>query len=206
MPTFGALRGIRLISTVRRRDSVPLAEETMLGIAAAEPPVEDALICAEEQAELRLALSRLRGHYRRVIVCHYYEEMPILDIAAHLGLSVEMVKFYLRAGRQKLKEGLFMIGEKSINPKPLCVYRSGEWCKVDVWQVLSRKLPCQIAHRLPRCAPHRHGNFHRNWHACRIHRGGSGAFARGRRDDSSGKGQISHEFSYSQSRDDEADW
>ena len=142
-----------LVSTVRRRDSVPLAEEAMLGIAAAEPPVEDALICAEEQAELRLALSRLWGHYRRVIVCHYYEEMSVLDIAAHLGLSVEMVKFYLRAGRQKLKEGLFMIGEKSINPKPLCVYRLGEWCKVDVWQVLSRKLPCQIAivcHDAPR--------------------------------------------------------
>lgn len=142
-----------LVSTVRRRDSAPLAEEAMLGLASDEWSAEETVIRDEEQAELRLALSRLWGNYRRVIVCHYYEEMPVLDIAARLGLSVEMVKFYLRAGRQKLKEGLPMIGEKSINPKPLCVYRIGDWCKVDVWRLLARKLPCQIAiicHDAPR--------------------------------------------------------
>ncbi len=142
-----------LVNMVRLRDRAPLSEEAMLGMASDEPTAEDALIRAEEQAELRLALSRLWGNYRRVIVCHYYEEMPVLDIAARLGLSVEMVKFYLRVGRQKLKEGLPMIGEKSINPKPLCVYRWGEWCKVDVWKLFSRKLPCQIAiicHDAPR--------------------------------------------------------
>ena len=135
-----------LINTVRRRDSEPISDEDMLGEVVDDGlSPEEAVVRAEEQAEVRLALSRLWGNYRRVIVCHYYEEMPILDIAAQLGLSVEMVKFYLRAGRQKLKEEISMIGEKSINPKPLCVYRMGEWCRVDVWKMLSRKLPCQIA-------------------------------------------------------------
>ncbi len=89
-----------LVSAVRRRDSAPLSEEAMLGLASDELTAEDALIRDEEQAELRLALSRLCGHYRQVIVCHYYAEMPLFAIATRLGVSVEMVKYYLRIGRQ----------------------------------------------------------------------------------------------------------
>ena len=142
-----------LVSTVRRRESAPLAEEAMLGLASNELTAEETIIRDEEQAELRLALCRMWGNYRQVIVCYYYEEMPLSDIAARLGVSVEMVKYYLRIGRQKLKEELPMIGKMSLSPKPLAVYRWGEWCKVDVWRLFERKLPCQIAivcHDAPR--------------------------------------------------------
>lgn len=130
---------------IRRRNRAPMGETAMLGLAADTPSPEENVIDDEERAEIRLAVSRLWGNYRRVIVARYYADKPIDAIADELGLSVQMVKFYLRAGKEKLKEGLTMIGETSITPKSLTVYRTGGWSTVNVWQLLMRKLPGQIA-------------------------------------------------------------
>lgn len=118
-------------------------------------PIIEKMIHNEECYRIRLELSRLWGFYRETLVCFYYEELTIREIAKKLNISEEMVKFYLRAGKQKLKEATSMdIGNKSFSPKEFSIYKSAiDFSKVNVWEVFKRKLPCQIAifcHDLPR--------------------------------------------------------
>jgi RNA polymerase sigma factor (sigma-70 family) len=118
-------------------------------IADTESNIEENLIKSEDMRLLRRELSLLTNFYRRTLVCFYYDELSIAETAAELDLSVEMVKFYLQKGRNKLKENYIMskeYGEKSFNPAPFAVYRwTRGGCSVDVWKMFSRKLPCQIA-------------------------------------------------------------
>ena len=111
--------------------------------------IEKTLLKSEDMRLLRKELSLLTNFYRKTLVCFYYDELSISEIADKLSLSVEMVKFYLQKGRIKLKEAYIMskeFGEKSFNPSPFAVYRGTlGGCSVDVWKIFSRKLPCQIA-------------------------------------------------------------
>jgi RNA polymerase sigma factor (sigma-70 family) len=121
---------------------------TFSNIMSDDIPVIDRLVSDEETNAVRLALSRLASDYRKTIVCFYYDELPIREIGQRLSLSEGMVKFYLRAGKQKLKEAfdMYQIGEKSFNPSEFSIYKSGlDFSKVNVWEVFKRKLPCQIA-------------------------------------------------------------
>lgn len=110
-------------------------------------PIIEELIHDEECYRIKLELSRLWGFYRKTLVCFYYDELTIREIALRLNISEEMVKFYLRAGKQKLKEATTMdIGNKSFWPKDFSIYKSAiNFSKVNVWEVFKRKLPCQIA-------------------------------------------------------------
>jgi len=113
-----------------------------------EPPLDQALIDAENAHAIRTGMSRLANDYRKTIVCFYCDELSIRQIAQKLSLSDGMVKFYLRAGRQKLKEAYEMnpIGEKSYNPAEFSVYKSSiDFSNVNVWEVFNRKAPCQMA-------------------------------------------------------------
>ena len=111
--------------------------------------IEENLVKSEDMRLLRRELALLTNFYRRTLVCFYYDELSIAETAAKLDLSVEMVKFYLRKGKIKLKENYIMskeYGEKSFNPAPFAVYRGTlGMCSVNVWEIFSRKLPCQIA-------------------------------------------------------------
>ena len=110
--------------------------------------VEDSLVKAEDMRMIRKELSVMSNFYRKTLVCFYYDSLTIAEIGKKLGLSVEMVKFYLQNGRKKLKEAYNMskdIGEKSFNPSPFTVFRGTlDFCSVNVWQIFKRKLPCQI--------------------------------------------------------------
>ena len=113
-------------------------------------PLETEIIRDEENIRLRFEMSRLVDLYRKTLVCFYYDEMSISETSEKLGISVEMVKFYLQKGRQKLKEAYTVsntnIGEKSFNPSEFSVYKSAiDFSSVNVWEVFKRKLPCQIA-------------------------------------------------------------
>lgn len=113
-----------------------------------EQNVEDSAIFTEETAALRLALSRLAKNYRQVLVCFYYEERSIRETAQVLNLSEGMVKFYLRAGKQKLKEAMDMnsIGEKSFRPSKFSIYKNSTgYSLISEYDLFRRKLPCQIA-------------------------------------------------------------
>jgi len=116
---------------------------------SASSNIEEKLAKSEDMQLLRRELALLTNFYRKTLVCFYYDELSIAEIASKLDLSAEMVKFYLQKGRIKLKENYIMskeYGEKSFNPAPFAVYRGTlGMCSVDVWQIFSRKLPCQIA-------------------------------------------------------------
>ena len=102
---------------------------------------------AEEYADIRRALSRLSGLYRKILVLHYYDEMPVAKIAESLDISESMVKFYLRSGREKLKE-VYLMQNSTVSVKPVAfsVYKSAiDFSRVNVWEVFSRKLPAQLA-------------------------------------------------------------
>lgn len=110
-------------------------------------PIIETMIHNEECYRIRLELSRLWGFYRETLVCFYYEELTIRETALRLNISEEMVKFYLQAGKQKLKEAVAMeIGNKSFWPKEFSIYKSAiDFSRINIWEVLKRKLPCQIA-------------------------------------------------------------
>ncbi|MBR5870056.1 MAG: RNA polymerase sigma factor [Clostridia bacterium] len=101
----------------------------------------------EEYEEIRRALSRLSGLYRRVLIAHYYDGMSVCDIAAAFDLSESMVKFYLRSGREKLKE-VYLMQNTTVSVKPIefSIYKSGiDFARINVSTVFSRKLPAQLA-------------------------------------------------------------
>jgi RNA polymerase sigma factor, sigma-70 family len=124
--------------------------DTFSNVMVNHVPVETGIIREEENNRIHLELSRLTDLYRKTLVCFYYDEMSTAETSEKLGISVEMVKFYLQKGRQKLKEAYTMsnanIGEKSFNPSEFSVYKSSiDFSKVNVWEVFKRTLPCQIA-------------------------------------------------------------
>ena len=53
---------------------------------------------------LKRALSRLPEKERTAIVLHYFEDMPVKDIAAIMDIPSGTVKYYLLMGRNHLKE------------------------------------------------------------------------------------------------------
>jgi len=53
---------------------------------------EDGIVDAETLEELAAALERLPRELTDVIVLHYYDEMPLTEIAAALGISYGAVK------------------------------------------------------------------------------------------------------------------
>ena len=122
--------------------------DSFSNIASNDIPVTEQIVSTEEASAVRLALSRLTSDYRKTIVCFYFNELSTREISKRLLLTEGMVKFYLRAGKQKLREAFDMnqIGEKSFNPSEFSVYKSGiDFSKVNIWEVFKRKLPCQIA-------------------------------------------------------------
>jgi RNA polymerase sigma-70 factor (ECF subfamily) len=124
--------------------------DTLSNIMSDDAPIDSEIIQVEETARIHFELSRLADLYRKTLVCFYYDEMSISETSEKLGISVEMVKFYLQKGRQKLKEAYTMsnanVGEKSFNPSEFSVYKSAiDFSSVNVWEVFKRKLPCQIA-------------------------------------------------------------
>ena len=109
--------------------------------------LEEETALTEEYAEVRRALSRLSGLYRKILVMHYYDEMPVAEIAGSLDISESMVKFYLRSGREKLKE-VYLMQNTAVSVKPVefSIYKSAiDFSRVNVWEVFSRKLPAQLA-------------------------------------------------------------
>ena len=66
----------------------------------------DALQVVEEKSEIGEAILDLPLKYREPILLYYYEELPLVEIAAHLKLPVNTVKTHLRKGRQLLQASL----------------------------------------------------------------------------------------------------
>lgn len=108
---------------------------------------EDKLIADEELANLRRELSLLSKQYRDVTIKFYIEHKSCAFISKELGISEEMVKYYLFKTRKILKEGVMMTreyGEKSYNPSNFGINFWGCGGPSYVWETFDRKLPGNI--------------------------------------------------------------
>ena len=54
--------------------------------------------------ELQRALVRIPEKERTAIILHYFEDLPVKEIAAIMDIPVGTVKYYLSVGRNHLKE------------------------------------------------------------------------------------------------------
>ena len=54
--------------------------------------------------ELRRALTKIPEKERTVIVLHYFEDLPVKDIAAIMQIPAGTVKYHLSVGRDHLKQ------------------------------------------------------------------------------------------------------
>lgn len=118
--------------------------ENFIGVTWNTP--ENEYLKKEELNTLRRELSLLTKQYRDVTVAYYFQNKSCSEISADLGISVEMVKYYLFKTRKILKEGLGMTreyGEKSYKP---AVFRPDFWGDDNsIYKgVFDRKLPGNI--------------------------------------------------------------
>ena len=120
-------------------------DESFVGTYWVTP--EDEYLKTEELNLLRRELSFLSKQYRETTIAYYIYGRSCSEISADLGISVEMVKYYLFKTRKILKEGIGMskeFGEKSYNPG---TFRMDYWGGGDnscYWQLFKRKLPGNI--------------------------------------------------------------
>jgi len=108
---------------------------------------EDGLIASEELTNLRRELSLLSKQYRDVTIKFYIEHKSCAFISKELGISEEMVKYYLFKTRKILKEGVTMTrqyGEKSYNPSTFRINFWGCGGNAYIWEAFERKLPGNI--------------------------------------------------------------
>lgn len=106
-------------------------------------------LCAKEEIYLlRRELSLLSSEYRQCTVAYYINGLSCSQTARKLGISLEMVKYYLFKTRKLLKEGIGMereYGEKSYNPAKFefVTIFSGEYNR-EYSNLFNRKLPGNI--------------------------------------------------------------
>ena len=105
--------------------------------------------CAKEDiARLRREIALLSKEYRECTIAYYYDELSCAEVSGKLGISLEMVKYYLFKTRKLLKEGFCMereFGERSFKPAPFefVTIFSGSFNR-EYRNLFSRKLPGQI--------------------------------------------------------------
>jgi RNA polymerase sigma factor (sigma-70 family) len=68
--------------------------------------IEDKIVLREDQKQVIDALDSLPRRQRDCLVLKYYTELPIIEIAETLGLSVNTVKTHLRRGMTELGKRL----------------------------------------------------------------------------------------------------
>ncbi|MBR4894843.1 MAG: sigma-70 family RNA polymerase sigma factor [Clostridia bacterium] len=130
-----------------RRRSVPAPEDVFSNIPSNEPQPDEIAASREDAAEVRRTLASLSGLYRDVLVDHYYRGQSVREIARRRELSPDMVKYYLRAGRAKMKESIMnpIPSTNTFAPTPFELNGSFiDLNHINPWKLTERKLPCQI--------------------------------------------------------------
>ena len=108
----------------------------------------EGLLLREDMKCLHREIALLSREYRECTVAYYFDELSCAQVAEKLGISLEMVKYYLFKTRKILKEGISMereFGEKSFKPAPFefVTIFSGEFNR-EYKNLFARKLPGQI--------------------------------------------------------------
>lgn len=108
----------------------------------------ESLALKEDVAKLHREIALLSWEHRECTVAYYFEELSCAEVAKRLGISLEMVKYYLFKTRKILKEGISMereFGEKSFKPEPFeFVTIFAENFNREYYNMFARKLPGQI--------------------------------------------------------------
>ncbi len=131
---------------IRKRNFTTMEfDEDFVGTYWVTP--EEEYLKSEELNLLRRELSLLSKQYRETSIAYYIDGRNCSEISTDLGISVEMVKYYLFKTRKILKEGIGMsreFGEKSYNPGTFRMDFWGEGDNSCYWQLFKRKLPGNI--------------------------------------------------------------
>lgn len=115
-----------------------------MGVCLVTP--ESDAVEKEQRRLLRRELSLLSGLYRETAVLFYFHGRSCKEISETLGISGEMVRYYLFRSREILKEGIDMtreFGEKSYDPG---TFRMDYWGggSNGYWEIFERRLPGNI--------------------------------------------------------------
>ncbi|CCH19445.1 sigma-70 family RNA polymerase sigma factor [Micromonospora lupini] len=86
------------LDRVRRRD----VWRRVMPFAVAPDRTEDDSPSVDARHDLRAALLALTPRQRACVVLYYHVDLPIPEIAAHLGCAAGSVKRYLHDGRRRL--------------------------------------------------------------------------------------------------------
>ena len=82
---------------------------TVVQLLHLETPEKKALQ-HDEEAQLGLAILKLKPKYREAVVLYYYEDMQVAEIAQLLDVSENTIKTRLKRAREQLKHTLSMKG------------------------------------------------------------------------------------------------
>jgi RNA polymerase sigma factor (sigma-70 family) len=106
----------------RRLDVVSLDEEPgkegRRVPADASTGPDEVVLAAAQATEIRAAVERLPEGERCVVALHYLAEMPYVEVAAFLGISVSAAKKRAWSARSRLKELLPMVTEALTAARP----------------------------------------------------------------------------------------
>lgn len=106
------------------------------------------IFAQDDVRKLRREIAILTKEYRECTIAYYFDELSCSEVSKKLGISLEMVKYYLFKTRKILKEGISMereFGEKSFKPVPFefeTIF-SGSFNR-EYRNLFKRKLPGQI--------------------------------------------------------------
>ncbi len=104
----------RVRNQIRRRGNrhmVPLDAEPEEGSTRRElpekgPAVEEVVAQRRESENLRSAVNALPDHFRSIFILHYYQHLPLKEVARQLAKPLGTVKVYLHRGRKHLHAAL----------------------------------------------------------------------------------------------------
>lgn len=135
---------------LRKRNYTLIAEydDDILNSVSSDDDFTDNIAKTEQLHSLRRELSLLSRGYRECTVAYYFDGMSCAETSEKLGISLEMVKYYLFKTRKLLKEGIGMereFGEKSYKPSKFefVTIFSGNFNR-EYRNLFNRKLPGNI--------------------------------------------------------------
>lgn len=84
-------------------------------VAYAEVPVSASLSQDYDNVDLREAVDRLDEQQRLVVILHYFEDLPLRQIADTLDISESAVKMRLSRARETLLKSFTILRERKMN-------------------------------------------------------------------------------------------
>ena len=89
-----------------RRERVRRMARRLLPIPPAAAGADQGCVAGEKAASVAAALGQLPWRDREMLVLHYFEDLPLAQVAAMLGQRLGTVKVGLHRARQRLRERL----------------------------------------------------------------------------------------------------